>query len=80
MSATYGTEFYGFIGRTAYRVVPERNYYRVFSITRDKTRALLEFDIDADGRRIDYLKLDAFWGHVARPLIVEDWGQDGATL
>jgi hypothetical protein len=34
-------------------------------------KVLLDFDIDRNGRRIDYLRLDAFWGWCPRPFACE---------
>jgi hypothetical protein len=33
-----------------------------YKLTGGSGKVLLEFEIYANGRRIDYLKLDAFWG------------------
>jgi hypothetical protein len=46
-----------------------RTYYLVVSNWRGSPRVLFECDIEDNGRRIDYLKLDEFWGHVARPFL-----------
>ena len=42
------------------------SYYRVWG---SSGRLLMEFEIHVDGRRTDYLALDAFWGRVPRPLL-----------
>lgn len=46
------------------RVTTGRTYYKLLGKNGD---VLLEFDIERNGRRIDYLKLDRFWGYAPRP-------------
>jgi hypothetical protein len=46
-----------------------RSYYILRNVNAWRERVLLEFDIDASGRRIDYLRLDRYWGKVARPIL-----------
>jgi hypothetical protein len=46
----------------------ERIWYQLIG---SSGKVLLDFDIDQNGRRIDYLKLDAFWGWCPRPFACE---------
>jgi len=45
-------------------------------LTGESGEILLDMEIDPDGRRIDYLKLDAFWGCCPRPFTDDGLSQD----
>lgn len=49
-----------------YEITTGASYYRVWG---SSGRLIMEFSILPNGERIDYLKLDAFWGRVPRPLL-----------
>lgn len=52
-----------------YATPQERTYYLLRNTNEWRKRTLLELTIDPDGRKIDYLKLDRFWGRVPRPIL-----------
>lgn len=45
-------------------------HYMLINAAVHPWRVLLELQVERDGRMLDYLKLDTFWGHVPRPLDV----------
>lgn len=52
-----------------YDVSTGATYYHLFNNAGPGRATLLEIEILADGQRIDYVRLDRFWGHVPRPFL-----------
>jgi len=63
------TQMVGTIRLDVYATPQARSYYKLQNTAAWRPRVLLEMDIEQNGRRLDYLALDRFWGCAPRPFL-----------